>query len=67
MNITTQNQLRAAFWEAHPDLKQARTVRGRILPQNSQPATTRSAWCEYVDHMQKAGEISAALADRATL
>ncbi len=67
MNITTQKQLRAAFWDAHPELSCARTVRGRILPQNSQPATTRAAWVDYVDHMQKSGEISEKLADSATL
>ena len=67
MNITTQPELRASFWDAHPSLVCKRGPRGRILPQNSQPTDTRAAFVEYVDHMQKSGEISAALADRATL
>lgn len=67
MAITTQAALREAFWEAHPDLVQRKGPRGRILPQNEQPTDTRVAWVDYVDHMEKAGEISEALAARATL
>jgi hypothetical protein len=60
--ITNQPDLRAAFWEAHPQL----TRKGRMT-QNHYPADTRLAWCDFVDAMQRNGEISKALASRVTL
>ncbi len=66
-NITTQPELRAAFWEAHPSLVCKRGPRGRILPQNLQPCDTRMAWCDYVESMSRDGSIPQALAQRATL
>ena len=60
--ITNQKDLRDAFWEAHPALKQ---VKGKT--QNDYPADTRMAWCDYVEYMARIGEISDALAGRATL
>lgn len=59
--ITTLQQLRAAFWREHPDL--ARRPGG----QNSQPADTRAAWVDYVDHLARLGAIPETLAQRATL
>jgi len=67
MKTTTQIELRALFWEAHPSLVCKRGPRGRILPQNSQPCDTRAAWVDYVDQLQRSGDISDALANRATL
>ena len=64
---TTQSQVRAAFWDAHPDLTPARTVRGRILPQNSQPTTTRCLFVDYVDGLHRDGQISDRLAQSVTL
>lgn len=60
--ITTQTDLRAAFWEAHPDL----TRHGR-RKQNDYPADTRIAWVDYVDSMERDGQINVQLAQRATL
>jgi hypothetical protein len=60
--ITTQAHLRSQFWEAHPQFKRQGNRR-----QNDYNATIRSAWVEYVDYLAKAGGISEALADRATL
>lgn len=60
--ITTQKELREAFWREHANLTR---VPGK--KQNDYPADTRLAWCDYVENMQRNGEISAKLADRATL
>jgi len=60
--ITTQAAVRDAFWNAHP----AYTRRGRTK-QNDYNATIRSAFCEYVDHLQKCGDITEKLARRVTL
>ncbi len=70
MTYTTQNEVRAAFWAAHPRA-QRRYVNGKtrpvIAPQNEQPTDTRVAFCEFVDSLQRNGEITEALASRATL
>jgi len=60
--ITTQLELRTAFWRDHPNLK-----RMPGWTQNQYPAEVRQTWCDYVDTMQRNGQISEALAQRATL
>lgn len=60
--ITTQKALRDAFWAEHPKL-----VRCAGKKQNDYPADTRMAWCDFVEAMRRNGEISEALANRATL
>lgn len=60
--ITTQKDLRAAFWQAHPNL----TRKGQ-QKQNAYPTNVRVAWVEYVDAMCRCDEISVSLAQRATL
>lgn len=62
MNISTLSALRTAFWQAHPFLKR----RGRTK-QNDYNATIRSAWCDFVEHTRRSGDISERLAERATL
>lgn len=64
--ISTQKELRAAFWRDNPDASR------RMIPAFSGSGRmfctdTRVAWCDYVDHAQRSGLISEALADRATL
>lgn len=64
--ISTQKELRAAFWRDNPDAAR------RMIPAYSGSGRmyctdTRVAWCDYVDHLQRAGAISESLADRATL
>ena len=62
---TTQAQFRDAFWRQLPLMYRAqRRVR---LRQNDYNATIRTAWVDFVDHLQKGGGISEALADRVTL
>ena len=59
--ITTQAQVRASFWETFPELKRNP---GR---QNNQPTDTRVAFVDYVDGLERNGEITEALASRVTL
>ncbi len=62
--ITTQKDLRAAFWSDHPKLKPQYRADKR---QNEYLADTRAAWCDYVEFMRRCLSISEALAQRATL
>jgi hypothetical protein len=66
--MTTQKQIRAAFWAAHPEHEAAaRARRTRSKPQNHHNATTRCAFVDFVDALNRSGQISDALANRATL
>jgi hypothetical protein len=66
--ITNQKQIRAAFWVAHPELDAtARARRTRSKPQNHHNATTRCAFVDFVDTLNRSGQISDALAQRVTL
>jgi len=69
--MTNQKQIRAAFWEAFPDLPRRRY---RYSPNRSDktaelvyPTDTRCAFVDFLDQLQRDGIISEALADRATL
>ena len=65
---TTQAQIRAAFWEAHPSFDhQARAAGIRSKRQNEHCATVRCAFGDFVDALQKSGAISDTLARRVTL
>lgn len=60
--ITTQKELRVEFWRQHPQFKRAH---GKT--QNDYPTDVRVAFCDFVEHMRREGQISDALAQRATL
>jgi hypothetical protein len=60
--ITNQKTLRTLFWQTYPHL-----VRKGNARQNSYPADTRMAWCDFIEHLARSGTISATLASRATL
>jgi len=63
--ITTQKQVRELFWQMNPKWeKEHFTTRKR---QNDYNATIRSSWVDFVDSLQRNGEISEALAYRVTL
>ncbi|MDB4261674.1 hypothetical protein N9878_02270 [bacterium] len=62
--ITTQKQLRIAFWESHSEYSAERRSRNT---QNDYRAGIRTAWCDFVDQYRECSLISEALADRATL
>ena len=68
---TNQPQIRAAFWQAFPELPRRRY---RYSPSRSDktaelvyPIDTRCAFVDFVDSLHRNGQISEALADRATL
>ncbi len=64
---TSQEQIRAAFWDTFPELARSTGPRGRTLPQNQQPADTRMAFVDYVDTLHRDGMIADKLAQRVTL
>ena len=59
--MTTQKQVREAFWQAFPDLSRKRGRDGDYL------TDTRVAFVDYVDSLCRSGEISEELAYRVTL
>lgn len=61
---STITQIRAAFWEAHPQFREYRRARKR---QNDYRADIRCAFCEWLDCIHKDGLISDHLANIATL
>ena len=62
---TTQQQLRAAFWHEYPTLNRKRCIRfGNEREHNTE---TRVAFGEFLDRIARDGQISEALAQRATL
>jgi len=61
MRITSQRQIRAAFWEQHPQASRKRGRDGDYL------TDTRLAFCDFVESLSRNGDISEALANRATL
>ena len=58
--ITTQAELRREFWRQHPNLDRKK-VKGDYK------TDTRVAFCDFIEHMVRSGQISEALAERATL
>ena len=68
---TTQKQIRAAFFEAFPHLPRRRyRYSWRKNDKTAElvfPIDTRCAFVDFVDALHRAGQISDALAARATL
>jgi hypothetical protein len=64
--LTTQKQIRALFWEAFPDLSR-RKITDYTGEGEMYPTDTRCAFCDFLDALHRDGQISDALADRATL
>jgi hypothetical protein len=66
--FTNQKQIRAAFWQEHPGLDdEARARRTRSKGQNAQTTDTRCTFCDWLDTLHRDGQVSDALAQRATL
>ncbi len=63
--ITNQKALRRRFWEEHPTLNRKRAV--QMGDEKVYVTDTRCAFADWIDGLQKAGEISEALAFRAHL
>jgi len=66
MTYTNQKQIRAAFWEAHPTADK-RKIKDHAGTGRMYTTDTRCAFVDFVDHLNKSGQISDSLADRATL
>ena len=64
--ITTQVQIRKIFWEQHPDLPRKK-IKNYAGNGTMYCTDTRCAFVDFVDYLARDGQISAALADRATL
>jgi hypothetical protein len=64
--ITSQKQLRKEFWETFPELSKKKIVdhsgTGTMFPTD-----VRITFCNWVDYLQKSREISAKLAEVATI
>ena len=64
---TTQAQVRAAFWEAHPKASKERIPAFEGRGERCYVCDTRTAFVDYVDMLSRKGLISEALASRITL
>jgi len=62
--LKTISQVRANFWDNHPEYKPERRTRKR---QNDYNATIRTAFVDYVDYLHRDGQISDAMAQKVTL
>lgn len=66
--MTNQKQIRASFWESFPHLEKHALKWGiKTASQNRHNAETRTAFVDFVDYLQKSGQITESLANRATL
>lgn len=60
--ITTQKQLRDEFWSTFEN-----EVERRLGRQNQQTVDTRCIFVDWIDQLQRNGDISEKLAERVTL
>ena len=69
--FTTQKQIRDAFWQAFPDLPRRRyrysLRRDDKAAPLVYPVDTRCAFVDFLDALHRDGQVSDALANRATL
>lgn len=64
--LTTQIQVRAAFWTSYPELSRKK-IKHYSGTGKMYTTDTRCAFVDFVDYLRKSGIISEALAARATL
>lgn len=62
--MKTQKEVRANFWESHPQFK---SEYKKSYRQNQYRADIRMAFVDYVDHLAKDGIITNKLAYKVTL
>lgn len=62
--MKTVKAIRAAFWEQHPEFKPEFRTQYR---QNDYRTDIRISFCDFVDHLEKDGQITEKLASRVTL
>jgi hypothetical protein len=69
--MTTQAQIRAAFWAAHPTANRKRYPERDWTHEDKSTRDycidTRCAFVDFLDSLHRNGQISDALANRATL
>lgn len=67
--MTTQKEVRAAFWRDHAGLPgiTPRKITNYAGTGKMHNTDTRCAFADYVDYLSKSGEISEKLAERVTL
>jgi hypothetical protein len=66
--MTTQKQIRRAFWESFPHFEEQARAAGILSKrQDHHCATVRCAFVDFVDSLARSGKISEALAFRVTL
>lgn len=65
MKITSQQTIRALFWE--DDAERKRRFWHPTYTQNQYTTDVHVSWVDFVDNMSRSGQISNALASRATL
>lgn len=69
--MTTQKEIRAAFWQAHPTADRRRYRYSPNRTDKTAPLVycidTRCAFVDFVDHLARSGQITETLAARATL
>lgn len=63
---TTQAEIRAAFWEAHPDADR-RKIKNYAGDGTMHTTDTRTAFVAFVDMLSRDGSITEGMADRVTL
>lgn len=64
--LTTQRQVRAAFWVQHPNLPR-RKITNYSGNGKMHVTDTRCAFSDFINYLSKSGEISQELAQRVTL
>lgn len=64
--MTTQKEIRAAFWQTHPNADR-RKITDYSGTGKMHTTDTRCAFADFVDHLHRTGQITEALANRATL
>jgi hypothetical protein len=64
--MTNQKQIRAAFWQSHPEANRKR-IRDHAGTGKMYTTDTRCAFVDFLDSLSRSGQISEALANRATL
>ena len=64
--LTSQAEVRKAFWAAHPDLPRRR-IRNYAGTGSMYPTDVRVAFVDFIDYLERDGQISTELARRVTL
>lgn len=65
--ITNQKELRKRFWQEHPQLAHLHKRTVKYGDHKDYPTDVRVSFCDWLDALSKNGEVSRALAYRATL